>query len=75
MTKLWTAWERLHFRLDFKKRWLAYLASGLLLVAFVGCNSNETSFKEKCVAAGGHQYGTGLLLCLSEDGRVVEVYP
>ena len=33
------------------------------------------SFQRQCATAGGHPYGTGLTLCLTPDGRVIEVYP
>lgn len=57
------------------KRWIClFLAAVVAATALSGCGA-ESRFNEKCKAAGGHQYGTGLKLCLTNDGRVLEIYP
>jgi len=60
------------------------MGAAILLVIFAvwnlvnvssGSDAATASFKRQCVAAGGHTYGTGLTLCLTTDGRVIEVFP
>lgn len=33
------------------------------------------SFKQGCIEQGGHLYSPDIILCLTADGRLVEVYP
>lgn len=33
------------------------------------------NFARDCAIAEGHLYGSGLTLCLTDDGRIIEVYP
>lgn len=47
----------------------------ILALVFVHGQMQVASFREQCVAADGHTYGTGLHLCLDDTGRVIEVYP
>lgn len=51
----------------------------LLVLLFGGLiwyvQSRTDTFRANCVTAEGHIYGSGLLLCLTDDGRVLEVYP
>lgn len=40
-----------------------------------GYQDRVDSFKQHCVEAGGHVYNPAIVLCVDNDGRVVEVYP
>jgi hypothetical protein len=54
---------------------LVILIMGVVALYEAGMQSRIDSFRAQCTQREGHPYGTGLVLCLTSDGRIIEVYP
>lgn len=48
------------------------LLIGLLLWVVIAENAQMESFTHDCVEQGGHLYSPDIVLCVSDDGRIVE---
>jgi len=57
------------------KWWLVVLspAACILTVAMVWYFADASSFADACHRASGHLYERGIELCVTDDGRLVEI--